>query len=181
MYVTLCKLLGSRYLSWVHGELMIIVYVGLVPFSILTAYTRRTTSSRWWFQIHRAVNVSSPAKRMCLKGLSLSIAEMERWALCADAKHLEGRCSELVQEACSLWVSIRYAAHLQVFACLFTASPCCAASGLAPAAGIGWHQVLGPEDEQPEGGAPGIGARLRGHLAADSHWRAGTHLPLVTC
>ena len=65
-------LLGSRYLSWVHGELMIIVYVGLIPFSILTAYTRRTTSSRLWFQIHRAVNVSSPAKRMCL---SLSSAK----------------------------------------------------------------------------------------------------------
>ena len=44
---------------------MIIVYVGLIPFSILTAYTRRTTSSRWWFQIHRAINVSSSAK--CLR------------------------------------------------------------------------------------------------------------------
>ena len=60
-----------------------------------------------------------------------------------------------------------------------TASPCCAGSGLAPAAGVGGHQVLGTEDEQPEGGALGVGARLRGHCAAGPHWRAGTHLPLI--
>ena len=55
---------GSRYLSWVHGELMLIVYVGLVPFSVLTAYSRRTMASRWWFQVHRAVNVSTTRRAL---------------------------------------------------------------------------------------------------------------------
>ena len=48
-----------RYLTWLHGEIMLVVFVGLVPFGVFMAYARKSMLSRWWFQVHRAVQVCS--------------------------------------------------------------------------------------------------------------------------
>ena len=45
------------YMHWVHGQMMIVAFVGLVPLGVWMAYARRTLPSATWFQAHRAVQV----------------------------------------------------------------------------------------------------------------------------
>lgn len=53
------------YMHWVHGQMMIVAFVGLVPLGVWMAYARRTLPSATWFQAHRAVQVRPSACRKC--------------------------------------------------------------------------------------------------------------------
>lgn len=78
------------YLTWLHGEMMIVAFVGLMPFGVWTAFARRSLNSRWWFQIHRAVQargLRSGARVLrplpcSLQRFSLHHPHVFAWLLC---------------------------------------------------------------------------------------------------
>ena len=49
------------YMQWVHGQMMIFAFVGLVPLGVWMAYARKTLPSAAWFHVHRIVQVRPSA------------------------------------------------------------------------------------------------------------------------
>ncbi|KAK9835983.1 hypothetical protein WJX81_003798 [Elliptochloris bilobata] len=76
-----CDILGPGS----DGQMMIVAFVGLVPFALFTAYTRKglSATSRWWFQVHRAVNAAAwllqlAAVAIKCVGMSMASVKQER-------------------------------------------------------------------------------------------------------